>query len=76
MHYLARYYMRLAVVIKKFTSPIALMRYHHPDLQSLRSLSYSKDLENLSWQLGSWCIHPVGEVSKDAASRSNFYTIG
>ena len=34
--------MTLAIVIKKETSPIALIHYHHPDLQSLGSPSCSE----------------------------------
>ena len=36
------YCMTLAIVIKKKTSPIALIHYHHPDLQSLGSPSCSE----------------------------------
>ena len=34
--------MTLAIVIKKETSPIDLIHYHHPDLQSLGSPSCSE----------------------------------
>ena len=34
--------MTLVIVIKKKTSPIALIHYHHPDLQSLGSPSCSE----------------------------------
>ena len=36
------YCMTLAIVIKKETSPIDLIHYHHPDLQSLGSPSCSE----------------------------------
>ena len=67
------YYMTLAIVIKKETSPIALLHYHRPDLQSLGSPTCSEDLQNLSsnWEVLQQWAKPTGEVSKLDASRSS-----
>ncbi|NXE27606.1 ZFR protein, partial [Ardeotis kori] len=70
------YYMKISIVIKKDTSPVALLiHYPHPDPQLLGSPSCSEDLESLSWQLGGpYTVHScVGEVRNDEGKVIRFH---
>jgi len=65
--------MRIVIVIKKDTSPIALIPYHHPEPHLLGSPGSSEDLESFSRQLGMCPCRD--EFSSFTARGSSFYTV-